>query len=97
MNNITGILHNFYLICQWHRHPFEESSFDLENLHQLNVMEKEEEEIGKETDKVIYHHLYYQQDLDRFIMEDKEGVSGLTLLTVRRQLRLARKVSSRDV
>lgn len=30
-------------------------------------------------------------------MEDKEGVSGLTLLTVRRQLRLARKVSSRDV
>lgn len=25
-------------------------------------------------------------------MEDKEGVSGLTLLTVRRQLRLARKV-----
>lgn len=29
-------------------------------------------------------------------MEDKEGVSGLTLLTVRRQLRLARKVSIRD-
>ena len=26
------------------------------------------------------------------MMEDKEGVSGLTLLTVRRQLRLARKV-----
>ena len=26
------------------------------------------------------------------MMEDKEGVSGLTLLTVRRQLRLSRKV-----
>lgn len=32
------------------------------------------------------------QDLNAYMMEDKEGVSGLTLLTVRRQLRLARKV-----
>ena len=32
------------------------------------------------------------QDLNAYMMEDKEGVSGLTLLTVRRQLRLSRKV-----
>ena len=32
------------------------------------------------------------QDLNAYMMEDKEGVSGLTILTVRRQLRLARKV-----
>ena len=32
------------------------------------------------------------QDLNAYMMEDKEGVSGLTLLTVRRQLRLSSKV-----
>lgn len=61
MHNISSILHNFYLICQWHRHPFEEASFDLDNLHKLNVMDNEEEEIGKETDKVEdCSFLYYR-------------------------------------
>ena len=92
MNNITEILHNFYLICQWHRQPFEESSFNIANLHKLNVMEMEEEEIGKETDKVAFDLGVDSQDLNQFVMKDKEGVSGLTLLTVRRQLRLGRKV-----
>ena len=42
MSTITAVLHNFYLICQWHRRPFEEESNDLEALHRLNVMENEE-------------------------------------------------------
>ena len=52
MHNITAILHNFYLICQWHRTPFDENAFNIDFLHKLNVMENEEDEIGKETDKV---------------------------------------------
>lgn len=91
MHNITAILHNFYLICQWHRSPFDEEAFNIEYLHKLNVMENEEEEIGKETDKVRFLCAIHIQDIDEFVKEDKEGVSGLTLLTVRRQLRLGRK------
>ena len=52
MNNIANILHNFYLIGQWHRHPFEECSYNLEELHKMNVREHEDEEIGGETEKV---------------------------------------------
>lgn len=52
MENITEVLHNYYLVCQWHRRPFEESSFDMETLHAMNVMEKEAEEIGEESEKV---------------------------------------------
>ena len=48
MENITEVLHNYYLVCQWHRRPFEESSFDMETLHAMNVME----EIGEESEKV---------------------------------------------
>ena len=82
MESAVSILHNYYLVCQWHRHAFEPESFDLEALHRENVMENEEEEIGKESDK----------DLSPFVKEDREGVSGMTLLTVRRQLRVSRKV-----
>ena len=52
MENITEVLHNYYLVCQLHRRPFEESSFDMETLHAMNVMEKEAEEIGEESEKV---------------------------------------------
>lgn len=52
MENITEVLHNYYLVCQWHRRPFEESSFDMDTLHATNVMEKETEEIGEESEKV---------------------------------------------
>ena len=83
MEQITEILHNYYLICQWHRLPFDERSLDLSFLHQRNVMENETKEIGKETAK----------DLTKYMMEDKEGVSGTTLLLVRRQLRVSRRVS----
>ena len=82
MESILEVLHNFYLVCQWHRKPFDEESYDLDLLHNTNVMENEEEEIGKENTK----------DLSAFAMEDKEGVSGTTLLMVRRQLRVSRRV-----
>lgn len=82
MESVLEVLHSFYLICQWHRKPFEEESYDLDLLHQKNVMENEEEEIGKENEK----------DLTSFAMADKEGVSGTTLLMVRRQLRVSRRV-----
>lgn len=82
MESVLEVLHNFYLVCQWHRKPFEEESYDLDQLHQKNVMENEEEEIGKENEK----------DLTSFAMADKEGVSGTTLLMVRRQLRVSRRV-----
>lgn len=52
MNDIANILHNFYLICQWHRHPFEDCSYNMEELHKMNVREHEDEEIGGETEKV---------------------------------------------
>ena len=81
MSTITAVLHNFYLICQWHRRPFEEESNDLEALHRLNVMENEEEEIGAENEK----------DLSAYAMQDKEGVSVTTLLQVLRQLRVCRR------
>lgn len=81
MQPIAAVLHNFYLVCQWHRHPFEEESFDLDALHSLNVMEHEEEEIGAEGEK----------DLTAYAMPDREGVSGATLLQVRRQLRTCRR------
>ena len=85
MESILEVLHNYYLIGQWHRRPFEEESYDLDWLHQKNVMENEEEEIGKENEK----------NLTSFVMADKEGVSGTTLLTVRRQLRVSRRVISK--
>lgn len=84
MESIATILHNYYLVCQWHRHAFEEASYDLEALHGENVMENEEEEIGKDNER----------DLTPFVKEDHEGVSGMTLLQVRRQLRMSRKVET---
>ena len=82
MEQITEVLHNYYLICQWHRKPFDPQSLDLDFLHLRNVMEGETREIGKESAK----------DLTKYTMEDREGVSGATLLLVRRQVRVSRRV-----
>lgn len=81
MEAITALLHNVYLICQWHRHPFEPRAADLALLHSENVMEGEERELGPEG----------QREAAGRAMEDREGVSGAQLLQARRQLRAARK------